>query len=250
MEIGAQLYTVREFCKTPADLSETLKKIADIGYKNIQVSGTCDCDPAWLASQLKETGLQCVLTHTAAAKLQKDAKAVAREHDVFGCEYVGLGHYPFNEDNPAQNYDFFIQTYRPVAETLYANGKYFMYHNHAHEFKKRGEKIVLDCLAQDFAPELMGFTLDTYWIQVGGGDPAEWIGRLSGRVPCIHLKDYAYGAKMAVIGEGNLNFDRIFQKAAEAGTKYMLVEQDDCYGESPFECLRRSYEYLKAGGFE
>ena len=39
MEIGAQLYTVREFCRTPAALSETLKKIADIGYKVVVSRG-------------------------------------------------------------------------------------------------------------------------------------------------------------------------------------------------------------------
>ena len=54
---------------------------------------------------------------------------------------------------------------------------------------------------------------------------------------------------MAVVGEGNINFDRVFTCAEKAGTKYMLVEQDDCNGEDPFECLKRSYEYLKSRGF-
>ena len=73
--------------------------------------------------------------------------------------------------------------------------------------------------------------------------------KLAGRIPCIHLKDFAYGRKMAVVGEGNINFDRVFEKAEAGGTKYMLVEQDDCYGESPFDCLKRSYQYLTACGF-
>lgn len=55
---------------------------------------------------------------------------------------------------------------------------------------------------------------------------------------------------MAVIGEGNINFDRVFKSAEEAGTKFMLVEQDDCNGEDPFKCLKRSYEFLKSRGFE
>ena len=95
----------------------------------------------------------------------------------------------------------------------------------------------------------MGFTLDTFWVQAGGGDPAQWIEKLSGRVPVIHLKDYAYGRQMAVVGEGNINFGRVFEKAEAAGTQFMLVEQDDCHGEDPFECLRRSYEYLRSWGF-
>ena len=55
---------------------------------------------------------------------------------------------------------------------------------------------------------------------------------------------------MAVVGEGNINFDRVFEKAEAGGTQYMLVEQDDCNGEDPFDCLQRSYRYLKAQGFE
>ena len=58
-----------------------------------------------------------------------------------------------------------------------------------------------------------------------------------------------YSFKVAE-GEGNINFDRVFEKAEAGGTQYMLVEQDNCNGEDPFDCLRRSYEYLKAEGFE
>ena len=56
MEIGAQLFTVREACKNLDDFAESLKKVADIGYKTVQVSGTCDYEPQWLAEQLKKTG--------------------------------------------------------------------------------------------------------------------------------------------------------------------------------------------------
>ena len=55
---------------------------------------------------------------------------------------------------------------------------------------------------------------------------------------------------MAVISEGNINFDRVFEKAEKSKTEYMLVEQDDCNGEDPFDCLKRSYKYLRANGFE
>ena len=46
-----------------------------------------------------------------------------------------------------------------------------------------------------------------------------------------------------------INFGRVFERAEAAGTRYMLVEQDDCHGEDPFECLRRSYAYLRSWGF-
>ena len=133
---------------------------------------------------------------------------------------------------------------------FHKKGKYLMYHNHHFEFDKVDGKTIMAHLAERIPAQYMGFTLDTYWVQTGGGDPADWINKLKGRVPCIHLKDYSYGAKMAVVGEGNINFDRVFKEAEAAGTKYMIVEQDECNGEDPFDCLRRSYEYLKSRGFE
>ncbi len=250
MRIGAQLYTVREQCKTLDDFALTLRKVADIGYKTVQVSGTCAYEAAWLRDELARNGLTCVLTHTPAARLTGDTAQVIADHDVFGCDHVGLGWYGFDETKPEMTYDHFLRTYLPVAEALRAGGKTFMYHNHDQEFRRLGDKIVLERLMEDVPADLMGFTLDTFWVQAGGGDPAQWLERLAGRIPCIHLKDFAYGRKMAVIGEGNINFDRVFTAAEAGGTQYMLVEQDDCNGEDPIECLRRSYQYLTSCGFE
>ena len=39
MNIGAQFFTIRDFCKTTEELAESLKRVADIGYKTIQLSG-------------------------------------------------------------------------------------------------------------------------------------------------------------------------------------------------------------------
>ena len=245
MQIGAQFYTLRDFCTKLSDFSESLKKVADIGYKTVQISGVCPYEPEWLAQELKKNDLKCVLTHTNVAA---DPLKTAKDHDVFGCEYVGLGYYGF--DGTRENYDEFIRQYTPVAQILRDNGKYFMYHNHAHEFRKLEGKAIFSRMAADIPADLMGFTVDTYWVQVGGGDSAQWIEDLSGRVPCIHLKDYAFDAQMAPIGEGNLNWNRIFAAAEAAGTRYMLVEQDNCNGEDPFNCLKRSYDFLRANGFE
>lgn len=245
MKIGAQLFTVRDFCKTTDGLAETLKRIADIGYTTVQVSGTCEYDPSWLKNELDKNNLECVLTHTAADKLKNDPHKVADDHDIIGCKYIGLGWFGFDGKTVDDFKNEYIQTMREFVQ----NGKYFMYHNHDMEFRRENGKLILEKMAEVLSPKEMGFTLDTYWVQVGGGDPAQWIEKLSGRVPCIHLKDCAYGRKMAPIGEGNINFDRVFEKAESAGTQFMLVEQDDCYDDDPFDCLARSYKYLHALGF-
>ena len=89
-------------------------------------------------------------------------------------------------------------------------------------------------------------------MQAGGGDPIWWLNNLKGRTPVVHFKDMGYGLvdgeysrKMAAIGEGNMNYEGIIEACYNNGVEYTVVELDHCYGEDPFECLKRSYNYLK-----
>jgi len=251
MRIGAQLFTLREYEKTLADFSETLKKVSDIGYEYVQVSGTCPYEAEWLRDELKKNGLKCVITHTDPNKIKNETETVIKNHEIFGCDLIGVGCMP-NGLNDPNDCNRFVEGFKAPAKAIKNAGKHLMYHNHHMEFMKNEKGILyMEQLADSFTADEMGFTLDTYWVQFGGGDPAEWIKRLSGRVPAIHLKDMKIvekAQKMAVVGEGNINFDRVFLEAEKAGTKYLLVEQDDCGGEDPFMCMKRSYEYLKAKG--
>ena len=253
MKIGAQLFTVRDFTTDLNGFSETLKKVADIGYTTVQVSGTCEFDPAWLKAELDKNGLTCVLTHTKGDKMIADPVGVCRDHDVFGCTNIGLGAMAGRSGGMESAYTTFCEQFTSVIKAFKENGHKFYYHNHHSEFEKDSNGMLyLDRMCEDFSPELLGITFDTYWAQFGGVDPAEYLSKLSGRVQCIHLKDLAiFNSKqrMAVVGEGNINFDRIFKVAETVGVEYMLVEQDECYGEDPFDCLRRSYEYLTSKGF-
>lgn len=245
MIIGAQLYTVRDFCGTPEALAESLKKIADIGYTTVQVSGTCPYDPAWLAQQLKANGLTCPLTHYDKARIAGDAQTVANEHTVFGADYIGVGYYELGSPEKVEE---FLSTFGAAMDTFSRMGKKLMYHNHDMEFTNIDGKAMLQLLAERSDPAALGFTLDTFWVQSGGGDPAWWLHNLAGRVDCVHYKDFAYPHQMRAVGEGNLNFDAILAASHDVGVKYAFVEQDDCNGDDPFDCLKRSYNYLKACG--
>jgi len=257
MKVGAQLYTLRDYCKDLDSFAETLKKVADIGYTTVQVSGTCEFEAQWLKEQLDKNGLKCVLTHTAPKKLQEQLDKVCEDHKIFGCDCVGLGMFSLMNGDPAERYAEFVKTYKPIAKQLKEKGFYFMYHNHDQEFFKLDGKTIMERMAEDFTADEMGFTLDTFWVQAGGANSVEWIQKLTGRLPCIHLKDYRYMRgdggfrdNIAVVGEGNINFEAVIAAAADAGTKYLLVEQDDCHGEDPFDCMKRSYQNLRALGLD
>lgn len=251
MKLGAQLYTLRDQCTTLECLSESLKRVADIGYKTVQLSGVCSYEPEWMRDELKKNGLECVLTHWGAGEISEDPIGVINKHKIFGCSNIGLGSMPGGWATEEMTHSF-IKNFKETAKIISENGAKLFFHNHHCEFIKCADgEMIFDKIIKAFEPNELNFTLDTYWVQMGGGNPSEWLEKLSGRVECIHLKDLemvGQEQRMAPIGQGSLNFPKIIEAAKKAGTKYALVEQDNCYGRDPFDCLKQSYEYLKSLG--
>lgn len=95
LKIGAQLYTIRDFMKTPDQMAVSLKKIHDIGFETVQVSGIGPVD--WekeLAPMLKENQLECVATHVALDRMEQDLDKLVREHQAVGSPLMGIGAMP------------------------------------------------------------------------------------------------------------------------------------------------------------
>ena len=253
MKVGVQLYTVHDFCGTLDGFADTLARIADMGYSTVQVSGTCPYEAEWLAEQIRKNGLHVGITHNPSSAIIGDTDNLIAKHKVFGCEYIGLG---IMDNCGIETYENeFKRDYKPAAQKIAAAGMKFMYHNHYHEYTAKYEDgtPLLHRMAEEFTADEMGFTLDTYWVKYGGADVVEEIKYLKGRLPVVHFKDMlvneAGEIKMAWVGGGNrLDFEKIIPAFEAAGTKYAYIEQDDCNGENPFDCLKKSYDYLKSLG--
>lgn len=250
MQIGAQLYSAHKRTQTLEDFAATLKKVADIGYRSVQVSGTCPFEPEWLRDELQKNNLVCAMTHIAPAKLLEDTENVVRDHAVFGCKHIGIGgihSYGFTNEG----YEAFRKDFVPIAEKVRDAGAKFLYHNHFQEFQGDfAEHDMIDRILEDFPADSVDFTLDLGWAGFANLDVVTLIEKLSGRLSRIHLKDFldefppeieGTRAYLRPIYEGKLPYDDYIKALAKAGTEYMLVEQDSCYNEDEFECLRRSY---------
>lgn len=250
--VGAQLYTCREFCKTIPDVAQTLKKVKDIGYTVVQISGFGPVDPKEVARLVADSGLTVGATHVAWTRFLTDLDAVIAEHKMWKCEHPAIGSLP-NEYRNLDGVKRFIDELAPIAQKLAKEGMDFSFHNHNHEMAKFNGKTWLETLYEQAAPDILKAEIDTYWIQAGGGDPAAWILKYPGRQPLLHLKDMIVTPerelRFAEIGEGNLNWKSILQAAETVGVRYMLVEQDNCYGGNPFDALATSYRNLTAMGY-
>lgn len=249
-QIAAQLYTLREYTKTQADIASTLKKVRKIGYEAVQTSALGPIDPKELARILKGEGLTCCATHVSPDRMRAEPQAVIDEHKLWGCDLIAIGGFWPKEPSAAAFRDF-ATDYNTIAKPFTAAGQSIGYHNHAHELAAYDGKRPLDILLETLDKSIW-FEIDTYWIAFGGGDPIQWINKVKGRIPAIHLKDMRFNAAekkqfMAEVGEGNLNWPGILQAAKAAGCKWFIVEQDICYRD-PFDSLELSLKNLRALG--
>lgn len=255
MKIGAQLYTVYNHIQTLDDFSETLKKVADIGYTSVQVSGACAFEPQWLKEQLDKNSLTCDLTHTPFNRMVNEPDKVCEEHKIFNCKYIGVGSMPGIFETPYDKaiWHDFSEKANKIGETFSKHGAYLMYHNHEKEFFDVDGERCIDYLVKSVPANYMGFTLDTYWVKVGGYDPCETLKMLKGRLPCVHFKDLTHvngETRFAPVGSGELDFENIIKTCEDLDVEFAFVEQDNCYGKDPFECLKNSYDYLKSLGLK
>ncbi|MCR4772714.1 MAG: sugar phosphate isomerase/epimerase [Oscillospiraceae bacterium] len=253
MQIGAQMYTLRMYAQNEADLARSLEKVARIGYRTVQLSGIGPIAPQRVKKLCDDNGLEIVLTHNSENDFLYNTDALIERHELYACRYVGLGAMADRYRSP-EWVECFVEDFTPAAQKIKDAGMLFMYHNHGFEFAHMPDgRTMMDLLLEKMPADIMGVTADTYWLQYGGVDVNKWLAEHADRLACVHLKDWIPNGfdtpRMAAVGEGNIDFAAIVETLKNNGvTRYALVEQDDCYGRSPFDCLAKSYENLKKLG--
>ena len=248
--IGAQLYTVREHLKTPADIAASCKKVKEMGYDGVQLSALGPIEIGELKKILDGEGLICGATHEPLERLRDEPEKVIDEHQQLGCRYTAIGGFFPKEAWTRGLWERFIKDFNAVAR-LYADAPLSIgYHNHSHEFAPADGAVPMQMLVKHLDPSIW-MEIDTYWVTHGGGDPAAWIEKVAGRLPCVHYKDMSITPQRqqlyCEIGAGNLNWARINQACAKAGVEWYLVERDE--GEmDPFDSLKISLQSMRAMG--
>ncbi|HMB96364.1 MAG TPA: sugar phosphate isomerase/epimerase [Tepidisphaeraceae bacterium] len=251
-QIAAQLYSLRDFLKTPEDIVKTLSRVKKMGYDAVQLSALGPIDSKELAKILKNEGLVCCATHVSVEEMRDNTQKVIDEHKLWDCKFTAIGGF-FPKEPKTQDWVNFAEQFNAAVKKLDGSGITVGYHNHSHELAKYDGKTALQILLEKLSPKIW-FEIDTYWIQHGGGDPIVWINKVKGRIPCVHFKDMTINndrvQEMAEVGEGNLNWNGIIKACKEAGVQWYIVEQDHWYGRDGFAGMEKSLKNLKAMGIK
>ena len=130
------------------------------------------------------------------------------------------------------------------AERVADRGMRFYYHNHNFEFARDGGTRLYDILLDRTDPDLVFFEMDLYWTVTAGVDPLDYLARFDqSRFPLFHVKDRDAAGNFADLGEGNINFARIFRELPNKHYHHYFVERDT--QANPARTAAVGYEYLR-----
>lgn len=247
-QVACQLYTLRDHCKTAADLAVTAKKVKAIGYAAVQISGVGPIPEAEIKRICTGEGLVICATHENGKVIVEETQKVIDRLAALGTPYTAYP-YPHVQLTTLDEVKALAAQLDKAGAEMRKAGQVLTYHNHAMEFRKIAGKTILQHLYDLTDSANLQGEIDTYWVAAGGESPVEWVSRLHRRLPLLHLKDYGVGKEnnhgaIMEIGNGNLNWQAIIQAAEKSGTQWYIVEQDTCPGD-PFVSVQQSYDYIK-----
>lgn len=256
--IGLQLYTVRDhMAKDPA---ATLAKVAQVGFNSVEgatYTGTeqfYGMDGMSFSKVLKDNGLMMPSCHYRLGEDGKDMKGTilndwnkaVDDAAALGIKYMVCAWLSPAERGTLDHYKKIGGDLNTAGEICKKAGIQLCYHNHDFEFIQEDGKYPYETLLANTDTELVKMEMDMYWVTKAKQDPIALINEHPGRFPLWHLKDMDNTPKQMFteVGNGIIDFKKIFKHAKTAGLKYFFVEQDVCPGD-PYDSITKSYGYIK-----
>jgi sugar phosphate isomerase/epimerase len=222
--IGLQLYTLRR--ELAGDFEGTLARVAELGYREVEFAGYFERDPAAVRRTLDLLGLSSPAAHIQLQALRDNLQGEIETALALGQQYIVVPIVPDTErslDHYHRHADFLNR----AGEACREAGLVMGYHNHAFEFERTDGQLPYDILLNETDPELVAMEMDLFWISYAGVDPVAYFERFPGRFPMLHVKDLGAGRSMQSVGEGNIDFARLFAFQETAGFRHFFVEHDN-----------------------
>jgi sugar phosphate isomerase/epimerase len=259
--IGLQLYTIRDAMAT--DVPGSLKKVADMGYKYLELADYANGKfygnaPSEFRKTCDDLGLEVVSSHTqveGAGVTLDNARIMAEDHAKLGVKYCLQPWIVEEMRTTIASYQRMAANWNKIGAIMKEHGMQFGYHNHNFEFATvEGKVPYFDVLLAELDKDLVVMELDLFWTTKAGHNPIDIIKKYPGRFQLFHIKD-AYTKEapffdltktdIAPVGEGVIDFKAILAVKDIAGLKYMIVEQDESRDKHIFGDIQKSITNLR-----
>ena len=257
--VAVQLYSVRTECEK--DFPATIKAVADIGFEGVEFAGYFNFQASNLRRLLDDNGLKCAGTHTQLNTLVGDELPKTLEYNhTLGNKNIIV---PWLAENMRDSKDAWLRTvdlFNELTQKVKPHGMRMGYHNHTFEFQpmdddeprgianiQRGElpwDIIFSNTPRDFIMQI-----DTCNAMMGGADPLVFLKKYPGRSISIHLKEFSATNKNAILGEGDVDWQQVFEICeTTGGTEWYIIEEEkDVYPPlQGVEMCLKNFKKLKA----
>ncbi len=253
--VGIQLYTLRD--AMAADALGSLKKLSDLGYKNLELANYSDGKfygfaPKEFNKIVTDLGMVSLSSHTqveAAGITVDNAKKMADDHAELGVKYC-VQPWVNEPDRNIESYKKMVADWNEVGKIMKGVGIQFGYHNHNFEFLNiDGIVPYYDIFMKELDPDLVTMEIDLFWVNKAGQDPVEMFKKYPGRFQLFHFKDMRTKQEpfydvikddVCSVGAGVIDFKTILASKEIAGMKYLFVEDDNQGNGKTFEELEVS----------
>lgn len=245
--LAVQMYTLRDAVQQ--DIVGTLRAVAELGYRAVELHTLGGLSARELRTELDALGLQVSSMHIGLDRLETQLDQELEDLQILGGSYAVCPYLAEDRRASADAYRVVAHSLNNIGRKAQEQGITLAYHNHAFEFDKFGEETGFDILFSETDPKLVASQLDVYWVAFAGVDPIAKLREFTGRVPLVHLKDLSADQPptFAEVGSGTLDFPAIIEAANQAGSEWLIVEQDVCQ-RPPLESIGMSLSYLRGLG--
>jgi len=240
-KIGLQLYSVRG--EMQKNVEATLAKVAQIGYKEVELAGLFNHSPQEVRTILDRNGLTAPSAHVEYKLLGAEWPKALDDAHTLGQKFIVCPSIDEKLRGSEDDWKRVAQHFNEAGQASKKAGIQFAYHNHDFEFKPLNGKLPYDILLAEADSDLVKMEMDLFWTTKGGQDPTAYFARYPGRFALVHVKDMKSSGEMTEVGSGSIDWKKIFTHSNQAGIQHYFVEHDE--PKSPLDSIRTSYEYLK-----
>jgi sugar phosphate isomerase/epimerase len=145
----------------------------------------------------------------------------------------------------AEGYAHLANYLKALSSACQERGMIAAWHNHEFEFQPLEDGTVpYDYLIKNLKDEGVVFEMDVHWVAFAGEDPVKWFEKYPGIFPLWHVKDFAADTLTQVpVGQGVIDWERVFANAELSGMQHYYIEQDVCSADRALDCLKESIDW-------
>lgn len=244
--IALQLYSVREDCAK--EFAGTVKAVAEMGYEGVEFAGYYGLEAEEIKKILDDLGLKVTGTHIGIDTLLGDELEKTIEFNkILENKFLIVPGFPESYRNSKAAWLKTAEIMNEISEKLKPHGMLTGYHNHSIEFQPMEGELPWDIFFGNTNKEVV-MQFDIGNARHGGGEAAPFLKKYPGRAITVHVKEYSATNDKALIGEGDVDWDEIFELCETIGsTEWYIVEQES-YAYPPLECVELCLENLRKMG--